>query len=377
MASIYNSQALRTNKEVTERQPGFGEKLAATFALGVERTPVNSILRGMENAYTRSKDSEKIEPDELNKMFPALEGKFNQPENIEYARLINERHRRTKSAQDIIERGEDSFAEEATMFVTSMVPDALDPINVALGAVTGLGIGKVVSKALGSSITGVKKLGTDIAENVVSNLVTEFGITNPVLDQELKDYSTEQSLVNAVGAGVAFPILAAPVKAIFKHFSGNGKLDNLTKSADQQLAMGKRVEMTESIEAIQHQEKLQTLDEMETLGIEGQEKQQLMQMETNLPDRTSVSEQANSRQADLYFDKEIEQYHNPQTAALFDASETTMIKKRGDELLEQMESEAVEGQSFPELDEFRAVRETEQDFRTAQKAFIECITQGN
>jgi len=205
---VIAEEDLRVDTIAVERS--FSDKLLASYKRGMDNTPFASIQRLIERSLVD--DGEVLSAEELNAKFKDVEKPFQEPMSIGKAKLINKQAQDTKMLNNIIESGETTFGEDVLLFGTSMIPEMIDPVNIA----SGLGIAQGINKILGKALTGT---GVSIAEGVTGNLLADFGVVAPLAEQEQRDINSYEMLATSIASGVGMPLIFAGVKNAIRGLS--------------------------------------------------------------------------------------------------------------------------------------------------------------
>ena len=323
--------------------------LGAQFASAFEDTDTQLIKRKIQNAFLES--DEKINHLELNKMFPDLEVPFNKPTSLELAKSINKQNIKRRQLAKVINNGDpEGLMQRASGLLLGVGAGLMDPVGMALGMGIGRGIttamGKVLLRSGGTLARVIRPittgLGGRVFEGAVGNTIQELSIGRPLLKQEQVDITTYDTLTQAIGAGIAFPVLARGSRNIFKFISrGNDATLKATKTyglAESQFENGKRLNTEPYVNAEMKKELPKMKEDLKNARDSGsieelrldlesavksgdkgkakdlkaliatvKELEDLVEMAESVetPDRSFEAKKANDITEDLYYDKEV------------------------------------------------------------------------
>lgn len=197
-----------------EPRSSFGEGAVAALELGYSQTPVKALAE----AYTLKffdYGGEKLQPDELNKMYPYMPEPFYEPTDRGRAAEIADRYKKRNELEKTVNEGPSGPAYGLTTFAAQMIPHAVDPLNLASGMGVTAAIAKVGIAAkltsMAASSTGKAAIGVGIhaADMVIGNMPGELG-AQAVEASELRGGSVETAVVNSlVGAGFGMGLMGA------------------------------------------------------------------------------------------------------------------------------------------------------------------------
>lgn len=226
------------------------EGLEASIRLSYQDTPVGAIRRMLSLQEMDDEPSPIMQPGDLNKKYPWLEKPFTQPTSQAVADEIASRQRDRQKLQQIIESGPDSAFYGIGTFGASMIPHAIDPINVAASFATA-GVFSVASGAARAGMTlGKASIARNIGEGLVGNALVE-PLTYMANDAEQVEYGLTDSFTNVVAGAVAFPLIAATGGRAMRFLRGirKGKMADATyRSSVAQTAMDKKVDTNPILE---------------------------------------------------------------------------------------------------------------------------------
>tara|TARA_R100001086_G_scaffold240680_1_gene167023 strand:- start:1985 stop:3658 length:1674 start_codon:yes stop_codon:yes gene_type:complete len=226
--------------------PSSSDVLDAAYDLSKIDTTLNSIDRMIELDKIEAQESEVVDPVELNKEFPGLPTPFTKPTKRAVAEEIYKRHKERVELGGVLSRAQDDPFLSTGTFAASLIPHAIDPINLAADLTVGgalLGIGRGVMGAR-SVMTARRAFMQGAAEGVLGNLATE-PFTFAANQMELQDYSVAQAMVNVAAGGVFFPAVRFGLNqgsALVKRF-GSNHVEAVGQSALSQASAGRRVDV--------------------------------------------------------------------------------------------------------------------------------------
>jgi len=340
-----------------QRETPFWDSVGASFLQSVKQAETSSLIRSI-NLSLKERDDDITSYKELNKMFPNIDEPFNKDTSLAYAQEINDRYHERRNLERIVANGDpDSTLLKAVSFGASIVPQALDPVGLAMGAFIGAGITKVVSHvARGANVLstatgrfffkgGEKGLESTIAKNMteglLGNVAGELAFIMPASRKEHADVNTYQNLTNAIIGGLTFPAVVGGAKKAWKFLRGRrGAMEKSMSLAEAQMEKGQLVEVEEFINA----ERKAALPDLEreleasrnapdpdVKKIERLEKEIQEVKDMPEPDRQAAMEDANSREKSVHYDAEMDA--RSKESAVIDNETADMVsynKKRYD-----------------------------------------------
>jgi len=245
-----------------------GEAMSASFSLGAESTPINSINRINEIFTQQKKDFDNRETElsveELNAKFPHSKGIFREPKTLGVAEIIDSRVRKRKELEEVVAKGPQGAAYSVGNFVSGMAPHVIDPLNIGAGVAISLATPVLVG-ALGVSAATATRLGLSASitkatagqafargavEGVIGNALVEPLDVVASLDDGA-EVSLAKSATNIFAGAIAFPGLMFAGKKAFRlaksrssnvdfnhgveHIETNGKLAHSQLSSDKKV----------------------------------------------------------------------------------------------------------------------------------------------
>jgi len=224
-------------------QATLGQSIEASYDLASMDTTTNSIANLIVQRKLDEQGYKKLQPDELNKMFPGMAEPFNEPMSQVQAEIISERNQERQRLNFLAGSGPQGFGNDALRFGAAMARHSIDPTD----AILGLGVGKLLSLAVrgsklaaafGKTATRGQRLAVDIGEGVAGNVAAEpFVYYSNRRDHQ--EYTAEQSFVNAVSGAVGF--------AALKHGVGKG-IDILKRMGPESYAAHLRAAGSHAVE---------------------------------------------------------------------------------------------------------------------------------
>jgi hypothetical protein len=157
-----------------------------------------------------------LNPRILNQLYKDVEQPFTKPMSEQAAMLLNEEGVRRKQLQEAMAQSPGGdFYKGAVNFAQGLIVHAMDPVEFGAGAVGGWafqGAGVLMSRATAPVVSTIGKtlakggFAFDAAEGVASNAALEpYMIASA--EQAQIDYGWEDSAMNVIGGGLAFPVL--------------------------------------------------------------------------------------------------------------------------------------------------------------------------
>jgi len=314
----------------------------AAFNLSFKQAETSSLVRTLKNEAANS-DKDVEDHQALNKEY-RLPVPLNKPmSRAKFDRLVKEDIER-KKLQDIIANGANDNVDAIVSFGSSLAAQAVDPIGIASGVVTGSLAAKVMAKAgLAARAGGI---GTRVVDGVVGNLVAEAAFVIPNAKQEQQDIDTYDNLVNAIYGGVTFPIalkglglgfkatakmfnlIEMRINAGQKPFGSIAEMESVTR-ADLDKLIDRKTELSAKLESASEDEGFAIRQELDAL------EDSITKLDKEASDEKGLREQANSRDQDLYYDKEaqreVEEFtKNPQVASTKEVVDQTFTRELED-----------------------------------------------
>lgn len=329
---------------------GIADIATASFQLSFKDAETASLVRTFENNAVE-RDDDVLPPEELNKMYP-ISNPFNAPMSKAKAERIYKEHKEREELQTIIQRGNGSLAQSIVSFGSSIAAQAVDPIGIGIGLVTGSLATKAIAKAATFSKTaealtaaikaGKNPLLRNIAEGVTGNVISEAAFVMPNSIQERRDIDSMNNIMNAIYGGAGFPIALKSIGLGFKHLSKVMDLTEMRMNAGKK-AFGSAMEieaasryvsdeLDKNIKAIESElpkikdEELALKRSQELEGL----KQHKKEIETELAKEVEIRQKANAPEQDLYYSKYAEEEVNK-----FDPNEEVDMKSVVDNEFEQ------------------------------------------
>lgn len=255
MAEIRSPQQNRSFTEIPpeafakafdEAFPSSTDVLGAAYDLSKIDTTLNSIERIIDLDRIEAQESDIVAPEELNAEFPGLPTPFTKPTKRAVAEEIYKRHKKRADLGSVLARAKDNPALTAGTFAASLVPHAIDPVNLAAdltigGAIFAIGRGAMSARSV---MSARRALAQGAAEGIAGNLATEpFTLT--ANQMELQDYTVAQAFVNVTAGGVFFPVARFGLSktASFVKGLGPNHVEAIAQSSVAQAAAGRRVDV--------------------------------------------------------------------------------------------------------------------------------------
>lgn len=224
---FYQSTISKLGESYQDRQmemadPGLSSYLGAVFDDAMARNPTSSLVRWAEIKRKES-SGEQISQDILNEKY-AIKGEklFDAPTSDEAAKQIYEARSAELARQNVIGSGGQGFWRGAAGFVTGFATTFLDPGNIALAFIPGIGEAQI-AKNFGIASKTAQRLIAGGATGLAQGLVAEIPI-RLAADKERADYEMTDSLVNVLFSTAASGLIHA----------GTGKLADMLSKLDPQ-----------------------------------------------------------------------------------------------------------------------------------------------
>lgn len=190
----------------------YPELLSAAYDLAEESTPVISLARLSSIREMNQNFKDRIEPKELNELYPNLPVPFAEAQSLPVADLIASRQLKRVELQQRIAAGPDSMFYGISTFAAGIVPHMLDPLNIAGGLLVSAGAGVAlagtrVGTALGigaAAPTAGQIFLRGAAEGVVENVLIQEPLAATAAASDLEQYGVEDFFVNSVGSAIGF-----------------------------------------------------------------------------------------------------------------------------------------------------------------------------
>ena len=325
----------------------------ASFQLSWKQAETSSLFQAY-NRFTAAKESDVEDHNELNQEY-RLPIPLNKPMSRSKFDVLVEEDLDRKKLQQTISEGKDDILGTAITFGSGLTAQAVDPVAIGLGVATGsiftrmavggfvglkaqkaakasiaarnsLNVAKKAAKlsktpatlaALKAAELSVKETAPGIlrtiGEGVAGNVIGEAGIVVPSQIGSQQNIDVADSVWNAVGGGVAFPLA---IKALKMPFSAASKLYNLTTervnagkvpfgdARELELTTGQiRSDLDAQIEGLKREEVIDVkkIEALESL------REDLEQKVSNTDD---IRKSANTPDQDIYHDKAAEKQYN-------------------------------------------------------------------
>ena len=215
MTEIREPRQLTPNTTVSQDQfyeglnkafPSTSDVSEAAYDLSKVDSTLSAINRMTEMSRIEAQESPILPPEELNKEYPGLPQPFTRPTKRAVADEIWKRHKERVDLSQVVSNAEDSLLTGAATLGASLLPHAIDPVNILAdltigGAIMSIGRGAMGAKAV---LSARQVLSRGAAEGVLGNLATE-PVTFAANQAELQDYTAAQAFVNITAGGVFFP----------------------------------------------------------------------------------------------------------------------------------------------------------------------------
>jgi hypothetical protein len=199
--------------ETMQYELPYTERAKAGFELGFNEGPIMAMINAANRKKAEDQDSPIVAPEELNKMFPELEVPFGEPTKLSVAQGIAQRNYERKVLQQKLAAG-DFTAPLA--FASIAAGSVLDPVNLALDAVVGFGVGKIAQTLnVARRVEALGKFGSSVVYNSVGNIPQEWMIAN-LNEEEQRAYSADEIVTNSVIGAGAFAGLGAMARLSMK-----------------------------------------------------------------------------------------------------------------------------------------------------------------
>ncbi len=159
-----------------------------------------NIIAKMQARESLSKVGEKISPAKLNEQFKGLNA--DREMTAQEAQFVFDGKEEKRKRDAIVGSASGFWQGTALPFVVGAASSMADPIGFGIGAFTGWGLGKVVTKAAGGvALKGASKFALDAVDNTIGNSVAE-GLVWKDREETFEEYTTKDFLTNAVGGAV-------------------------------------------------------------------------------------------------------------------------------------------------------------------------------
>lgn len=283
------------------------------------------VMRFGERMLDNSQEA--MNPDELNSMFPEMQGAFKNPMTVNSAMQIAATEERRRELQEIINSGDpDSWRQKIEGLAIGIGVHVLDPVGMATGFGIGAGFSRLAGMALsrsGSVATAAQAVARRPVlraglEGGVGSGIEEAALAIPLMKEELQDINTMENVGISMAAGSIFGAglsalarTSVPQRLLRKDADTSEKAFTLV---EQQLEAGKRADVDPYIRAVADKE-LPTLrkdlEEARTRGDEAraQEIEETIEYAQSHPPepRTEAATRQYSEEADLDYDPELPQ----------------------------------------------------------------------
>ena len=213
------------------------ESIYSSAKISSMGTPVEYLKNMWEDYDDPGEDM--VSPEILNQQYPNLDIPFSEPVSSSLAKLLAERRMEKARYGQMIQSGPQDGLQTVMNFVASMVPHAVDPINIAASMAGGWAA--YASLPLKSF---VGKVAVSFAGGVAGNLPVEplmmYGTA-----QEQEDYTANMFLMNVFGGaliGSGLHLVGSAAKGL-RLLSAKGELPPKIQEAVARVALGKKVDI--------------------------------------------------------------------------------------------------------------------------------------
>lgn len=189
---------------------------SASYDAAFESTPVGALARMYALREAEDSDPVKLNPKELNEMFPNMPEKFTEPTSRRAAQIMSDRNDERQRLQQVIERGPDDTVSGVTNFAASMLPHIIDPINVAASVATGFAFEGLVGASRIAQMGTASRFGLSVAENFVGNSVADT-LSYAAAKQDNSEFSVSDAILNNFVTSAAFPAIGLAGKKVMRY----------------------------------------------------------------------------------------------------------------------------------------------------------------
>lgn len=231
---------------------------AATLS---DETAVTKIQNYLDLKKIEDRGGEKLQPSELNKIYPDLNQPFDRAMNKEAAAEIYNRQQKKAVLSRIAEEGPDGYLAGGLKLGAGLVSHALDPVEFGAGVVTGGVFGAGFGLAEGLGLKAVSKFGTSLGYGLTAeqieqrSLIATFGshafqgVTgnaalepiNAITSQaQGEKYDFSDIAENALYGGIGFAGLQTAIHGVMR-FGKSSKLRYLEAQGAEYAAAADRI----------------------------------------------------------------------------------------------------------------------------------------
>ena len=354
------SYLLQDTQPSMTKKSSLAEVAEASFILSAEQTEVASISTLIRNNFIDEKEDDLISADEANSIH-RLPTPINKPISKNLFDNMVKRDIERKKYKEVLANGQGGLIEGVVSFGAGAIPQVIDPVGLA----SGFGVSTMATKMLGKGALFGGKIGQNIAEGVVGNLISEAAFVIPASLSDQQEIDSAQSLQNAMIGGIAFPAAIAGLGLGLK------KTIDLMNVVEQRMANGKKPMGTlhgnevitgKAIEALDARaEELRSLAQKPEADIESirAELDEISSnkalLEEELQQHKRIREMENSPENNMYYDNEMaREFQDIQNNV---QPESPDLKTKTDEIYEEALLDDITDTQRIEIENDRAILE--------------------
>ena len=197
-----DSNYSENNAYIPEISAGRVAEAAWDLGVGDRETSVLSKMKARDDL---SQIGDKLQPNEINAQYPGLNA--DREMTLQEAQFVSDEKQERLESEKILQAASGSFLKGTVLpFVAGAGSAMADPIGFGVGAFTGWGLGKVITKAATQAgkklaLKGASKFALDTFDNAIGNSISEALIWKDK-EQTFEEYTSADFLKNAIGGAV-------------------------------------------------------------------------------------------------------------------------------------------------------------------------------
>lgn len=224
-----------------------GEIFTASFGEGQSMSTGGKLSEVYDIEVAKKEDSTLVSADEANRELEGLQIQYTEDVTRGEINAQKELLKVRDERSSIINKSGDSFFKGTVLpFTGRLVGAALDPADIAIGAVTGWGVGKaigmVASKAVSMSVSklATSPMGTNFVKALAGNVAAEVAISK-LSKRTREEYTLNQAVLNATIGTAMMTGVFASANVAMKRFKklGNKTLESITNTSEDLISAGK------------------------------------------------------------------------------------------------------------------------------------------
>jgi len=178
-----------------------------TYELADTTTAKTLLERKLERNRLEAKNEDKIDPIELNSMFPGMEVPFGKPTSLSVAQYVADYQYERQLRKVRISQGPQGYSAFGLSFGAGMLAHATDPIELAAGLIMGKGINmmakawKVTRPLTGYAAGTWQRFAVATGENIAGEALIEPFLAQGMKQEQL-EYTSYDAMQSIIGGGL-------------------------------------------------------------------------------------------------------------------------------------------------------------------------------